>query len=72
LGVGDITRIGFAPNVTSSVALCIAPTSSDDQKVVEAVSQIFGSLFASDAHLDILFLNEEQERDVQRACESFL
>lgn len=67
-----LARIGFASDAPGSVALCIFPSSTNDQKIVEVVQQTFSSLFASDAHLDIVFVSTAQEADLQRVCKSFL
>lgn len=67
-----LARIGFAPGAAASVALCVAPSSKVDHAIVEAVSRVFASLFSSDAHLDVVFPDEEQETDLQRVCKSFL
>jgi hypothetical protein len=67
-----LARMGFTPDAPISVGLCIAPSSAEDPAIVEAVQRAFSSLFASDAHLDIVFVDAEQERDLQRVCQSFL
>lgn len=67
-----LARVGFAPDAAVSVALCIAPSSKDDQAIVQTVSRVFGAYFASEAHLDIVFLDAEQEEDLRRVCGSFL
>ncbi len=67
-----LARIGFAPDAPVSVALCIAPSSKDDRAIVKTVSRVFKAYFASEAHLDIVFLDAEQEGDLRRVCGSFL
>jgi hypothetical protein len=67
-----LARIGFAPNDAVSVALCIAPASKDDRAIVTMVNRVFGERFTSATHLDIVFVNPDQEADLRRVCRSFL
>lgn len=65
-----LARVGFAPSAAPSVALCLAPSSAEGSTLVEEVRKEF-TFFSADAYLDILFLSEEQERDLQRVCPPF-
>lgn len=67
-----LARIGFAPDALPSVALCITPSTKADQRIVELVSRTFSSLFNSETHLDVVFIDAEQEADLRRVCRPFL
>jgi len=67
-----LARIGFAPDAAPSVALCLVPSSRDDREIVQAVNRVFASLFSSGQHLDVVFIDEQEEADLRRVCPSFL
>jgi len=54
-----------------SVALCIRSKRVDDPDLVPKVGEIFGSMFGSQAHLDILFVPEALELQLAKSCRSF-
>jgi hypothetical protein len=66
-----LARIGFAPDASPSVALCIAPNSAESIALIDSVRRVFASSFARDTYLDILFPSEEQEVDLRRVCLPF-
>jgi hypothetical protein len=66
-----LARIGFSPAAEPSVALCLACKDADRSRIMDDVGQVFGLLFSSENHLDIVFLNEEQEDDLKRVCAPF-
>jgi hypothetical protein len=64
-----LTQVRYAPDGPHDVALCIRGV--EDRTVVDAAEACFASIFASNVHLDIMFLTDAQEQDVQRVCKSF-
>jgi hypothetical protein len=64
-----LAQVRYAPDGPHDVALCIR--GAKDQAVVEAAGACFARIFASNVHLDIMFLTDAQEQDVQRVCKSF-
>jgi type III secretion system (T3SS) SseB-like protein len=56
----------------TSVSLCLRSSLQvDDPIIVREIAKIFAGNFSSREHLDILFLNEEQEAELVTACASF-
>lgn len=66
-----LARVGFQPNDTPSVALCVVSSRPDDKSLVMRVGEIFRRLFSRDAGLDIVFLTTEQEKDLAAVCRPF-
>jgi hypothetical protein len=54
-----------------SVALCIRSKRADDPELVPQVGEVFGSMFGSQAHLDILFVTEALEPRLAKSCRPF-
>ena len=66
-----LARIGFSPGAAPSVALCLVGTSADTRTIAEYIGELFASQFSKDAHLDIVFIDSEQEGDLRRVCLPF-
>lgn len=66
-----LARVGFAPQVQKSVALCLMPRSAEERTIVDEVGALFSDMFSADTHLDILFLTDEEEVDLRRVCDPF-
>lgn len=39
--------------------------------MVEKIGTVFASVFNSKEHLDIIFLNDQQEKDLLKVCQPF-
>lgn len=65
-----LVRVEYANTGTSAVALCLCAAGSK-QSLATAVGAIFSRMFGSNQHLDILFLNSDQEREIIRVCVPF-
>jgi hypothetical protein len=59
---------GFAPD---SVAVCICAFHGFETDIIEGTQQIFSSMFAKSEHLDIVFLNDAQEKELASCCQPF-
>lgn len=66
-----LARIGFGPNQRTGIALCLAPPSKQAALIVRRVAEVFSNLFSRDAHLDVIFVSDEQELDLRRVCTPF-
>lgn len=56
---------------TFTVALCLRASPSPDISLVKSINSVFASIFSSAEHLDILFLDEEQEMRLMQVCCAF-
>ena len=65
-----LARVGFQPDASPTVALCLA-VDQRDPAILEAARRVFASLFAADAFPEMLFLPPDQEADVKRVCSAF-
>ena len=66
-----LARVGFQPEAMVSVALCVAPATAEDTSVVRSVGEIFSRHAGPAAHLDVVFVTDEQEVDLRRVCRPF-
>ena len=56
---------------TITVALCLRVLANPDTSLVESIGDLFASIFSPNEHLDILFLDDAQERQLTRVCRAF-
>lgn len=66
-----LARVTYGDSPAASVALCLRSTAGPSLSVVENIEKVFGSMFGSHAHLDIIFISENQESELIRCCRSF-
>lgn len=66
-----LARVGFAPSADVGVALCLTPSTAKDATIVQHVGNVFAAQFSREAHLDVVFVDGEQEGDLQRVCRPF-
>jgi hypothetical protein len=66
-----LARVQYKNGDEYSVALCLATTSPDVQRLNECVGRLFAGFFRRDAYLDILFLSPDQEADIAKVCSAF-
>ncbi|HUJ70626.1 MAG TPA: enhanced serine sensitivity protein SseB C-terminal domain-containing protein [Verrucomicrobiae bacterium] len=66
-----LARVSYGDNSHYSVALCIRSSIGVDPKLRERLAQIFAEVFRADQHLDILFMREDQEMQLQKVCKPF-
>ena len=66
-----LCRVHYGKPSDVSVALCMACPNGDSRSLVEAISAVFREMFGSHEHLDMLFLNEEQEEQIRSVCSPF-
>ena len=65
-----LAKVGFQPGAAPSVALCVLST-NPDPALIKGAAAIFGRLFATGNHLDVLFITQAQDEDVRRVCLPF-
>lgn len=71
---GEVQRAYLARVISgdqAGVALCIKARDGADPSLVRQVGSVFASIFAKQAHLDILFLSESQEQALRNVCAPF-
>ena len=70
IGAAYLARVTYNDD-SLNVACCIRMHVASEEDVVRRVSAIFSELFGSHAHLDILFLSQEQEAELSTVCNPF-
>jgi hypothetical protein len=67
---GYLARVAFESASDEVIALCILAQQPQDSLLRE-IGAVFASLFGRDQHLDILFVDPDQERELARVCVPF-
>lgn len=65
-----LVRVEYISIGTNSVALCLSEA-KEQESLVKAIGNKFSSIFGSNQHLDIIFLNKKQEKEVINICNPF-
>jgi len=65
-----LAQVSYGEGITE-VALCLRADFDSRGDTVERVAGIFSDIFGSHEHLDILFLNQEQEAALSDCCRTF-
>lgn len=66
-----LARVDFGEGTNAGVALALRSEFGPDKLMVEQVTAIFGHVFNTGEHLDIIFLTTDQEAQVASACPAF-
>jgi hypothetical protein len=66
-----LARVSYGEPSAYSVALCIRSASGLDDTLQRRLGSIFTEMFRTDAHLDILFIRDDQEQQLKRVCNAF-
>jgi hypothetical protein len=66
-----LAKVNFGHNNPISVALCLRTQFGTDKGMVEKVGTIFASVFGAKEHLDIVFLDDNQEASLVKVCQPF-
>ena len=66
-----LARVSLGETVAPSVALCIRSSVGLDHPLQVRLGQIFTDMFSRDQHLDILFVRDDQEQELQQVCRPF-
>jgi hypothetical protein len=54
-----------------NVTLAMRCSSGDDHALIRKLANIFSSMFGSHEHLDVMFVKEDEERQLQGVCKPF-
>jgi hypothetical protein len=63
--------VDHGPKTALSATLCLRTVMGPDKTLVAKIGDIFASQFHATQHLDILFVDGEQEADLARVCSPF-
>lgn len=66
-----LATVDYGHETSSGVVLCLRTVMGPDSALVTQVVDVFAALFRTDEHLDVLFLDDEQERHIERGCKPF-
>jgi hypothetical protein len=66
-----LARADFGAGTGVRVVLCLRRTTGPDKRLVARIAKTFASLFRSSDALDILFIDSDQERELDKLCPPF-
>ncbi len=66
-----LARVDFGEGKDASVGLGLRTQFGPDKGMVEKVGTIFADVFNAREHLDIIFLTDNQEAELTKACQPF-
>jgi len=66
-----LARTDYGDATGVNVALCVKSSAGEDMSLVSRVSAIFGEMFGSHEHLDVLFIRDDQEQQLRVVCTPF-
>jgi hypothetical protein len=66
-----LAQVAYSQQSPTAVALCLCSQFGPDRGVAEKIGKLFGSMFGGHEHLDIIFLEDQQESDLAKVCPSF-
>jgi hypothetical protein len=65
-----LARVAYGSSSPEVVALCLRATRPEDALLGE-IGVVFASMFGRDQHLDMLFIDGDQDRELARVCPPF-
>lgn len=66
-----LVRVYYGDKKNGGVALCLKTQFGPDKGMAAKIGMIFASLFGAHEHLDIIFLDNEQETRIIKVCKPF-
>jgi hypothetical protein len=67
-----LARVEYEDPSAYNVALCLRTVGgNEDITLVSSVGVVFESIFGAHCHMDIVFLSEDQERELKAVCRPF-
>ena len=66
-----LARVSYNDGSEVHVALCLYTSRSDREATVRGVNALFAKIFAKEEHLDIVFLDSQQELALAKVCRPF-
>ena len=69
--VAYLAVVRYGDTAMPNIALCVRGQPGQDRTFAELVGRVFGSMFGSHEHLDVIWLTPEQETSLAKACRPF-
>ncbi len=66
-----LARLSYGEESDYSVGLCIRSSVGINQGLQKRLAQVFTGFFRPEEHLDILFIQDDQEADLRKVCKAF-
>jgi len=69
--IAYLARAQYDDAESVDVAVCVRGQRGQDRMVAERVGQVFASMFSGGQHLDVVWINAEQETALAKVCRPF-
>lgn len=66
-----LARVSYDASKEYPVALCLHRAGGPNEALVRGVSSVFSSLFGAHEHLDVIFLEGDQDTQLSAVCKPF-
>lgn len=66
-----LARVVYGGTTSGVMLGIVADDEEDNEKLVRQLERAFAALFNTEAHLDIVFLNNERDAEIGKACPPF-
>lgn len=66
-----LAMIDLGEEAAPTECLCLRSRAGEDPRLMEQIASAFNSVFDQGRELDVVFLSEDQEEEVLRACRPF-
>ena len=66
-----LAKVAYGDAQLIAVALCVRVRTASDKIVCEKVGRVFASMFSQHEHLDIIFISDTKESELDRLCKPF-
>jgi hypothetical protein len=66
-----LARTDYRDTTGVHVALCVKSSIGEYPLLKRKVADIFSAMFGSHEHLDVLFIGDEQEKELRQVCTEF-
>jgi hypothetical protein len=69
--IAYLAVVRYGDTASANVALCVRGQPGQNRMFAERVGSVFGSIFGSHEHLDVIWLTPEQETSLAKVCRPF-
>jgi hypothetical protein len=66
-----LAQLAYGDQSPMTVTLCLRTQFGFDPGIAEKVGRIFASMFGEQEHMDIIFLDDQQECELSKVCSPF-
>ena len=65
-----LARVVYPGETDESVSICLR-SAGPQESTADQIGEVFAEMFTGSQHLDVVFLDEEAERELSKVCQPF-